>query len=78
MIKINKKSHLCKIRSMKGVRKEIKYSEPCSNARTVEFGLYPFEHSPAVLARALKGTTQTQQAFEHGWNNLFLNLIDLI
>ena len=27
-----KKSHLCKTRSMRGVRKEINYSEPCSNA----------------------------------------------
>ena len=50
---------------MRGVRKEINYSEPCSNApdKAVEFGLYPFEHLLAALARAQMGTTQTQLCF---------------
>ena len=50
---------------MRGVRKEINYSEPCSNApdKAQLFGLYPFEHSLAALARAQMGTTQIQLCF---------------
>ena len=35
----------------------------CPRKSTVEFGLYPFEHSLAALARAQMGTTQTQLCF---------------
>ena len=51
---------------MRGVRKEINYSEPCSNApdkAQFEFGLYPFEHERAQRARVQMGTTQTQLCF---------------
>ena len=55
-----------KYRSMRGVRKEINYSEPCSYAPEAEFGLYPFDHSLTALARAQMGTTQTQLCFIWG------------
>ena len=66
MMKINKKNHLCKTCSMRGVRKEINYSEPCSNApdkAQFEFGLYAFDHERAQRARVQMGTTQTQLCF---------------
>ena len=75
-MKINKKNHLCKICSMRGVRKEINYSEPCSNAP--DKAQMSLGCPLAALACAQMGTTQTQLCFilrhlSTVRNNLFLN-----
>ena len=58
------------IRSVRGVRKEINYSEPCSNAADkaqLSLGCTHLNtrslRSLAALARAQMGTTQTQLCF---------------
>ena len=54
------------IRSMRGVRKEINYSEPCSNApdkAQLSFGFNHLSTSERALTRAQMGTTQTQLCF---------------
>ena len=51
------------IRSVRGVRKEINYSEPCSNAADKAQLSLGCTHLLAALARAQMGTTQTQLCF---------------
>ena len=54
-----------KIRSIRGVRKEINYSEPCSNAPDKAQMSLGCTHlsTHSVLAHAQMGTTQTQLCF---------------